>query len=293
MSTTLTHSVETNLSISGVFSNSHFKRVINKGESAFIDSKIKKYIGDLKLNNKATRKDVLDLFYNYLLSDYRCEYVYKSLITKNILLGRHSLNTTTQLNEFRVGSSLADLVLINGKAVVYEIKTELDTIERLDDQLADYKKAFPIIYLVTHHSLTDKYQKLLKGSSVGLIALSKNLHLSEVQKAEPDYQGLDIVTMFKTLRKSEFSNLINEYYGYVPDVPNMYFFKECLNLALKIDKSEFYELISKELKKRKLKDIKPFESNLIPDYLSNICLNIDPNKAQYERLFQFLNQKID
>lgn len=293
MNTTLKHSVDTNLSISGVFSNSHFRRVIDKGESSYIDAKIKKYIGDLNLTTEATRKDVLDAFYDYLLSDYRCEYVYKSLLTKKILFGRHSINTTTQLNEFRVGNSLADLVLINGKAIVYEIKTELDTVERLEDQLTDYRKAFPTVYIVTHHTLAEKYQSLLKYDSIGLLTLSKNLHLSEVKKAESDYTDLDIVTMFKSLRKPEYSSLIKEYFGEIPNVPNMYFFKECLKLALNIDKAEFHKLMSKQLKKRTPKETELLESNLIPAYLSNICLNINPDQGQYERLFHFLNQKIN
>ena len=293
MSTTLQNSVDTNQSVSGIFSNSHFKRVISNGRSKFIDTKIEKYIPFLCLSREATRKDALEAFYSYLLSEYRCEYVYKNFITKNILLGRHSLNTSTLLNEFRVGSSLADLVLINGKSVVYEIKTELDTPDRLEDQLKDYQKAFPNVYLVTHHSLIDKYLSILKDENVGLIALTDKFHLSEIRKAKYNPEHLEITTMFKALRKEEYSNVINEVFDELPDVPNMYYFRECFKLAKQLEPETFHRLMSEELKKRKPKETKPIQSNLLPAFLSNICLTIDPTANQYDRLFKYLKTKIN
>ncbi|PKD43698.1 sce7726 family protein [Rhodohalobacter barkolensis] len=293
MNTVIQNSVDNNLSISGIFSNSHFKRVITNGKSNFIDAKIDKYIQFLELNEGATRKDALKAMYSYLLSEYRCEYVYKNFITKKILLGRHSLNTSTLLNEFRVGSSLADLVLINGKSVVYEIKTELDTPERLEDQLADYRKTFTHIYLVTHHSLIEKYLSILKDEEVGLIALTNNFTLSEVREAKKETRYLDITTMFKSLRKEEYSNIIESEYGEVPDVPNMYYFKECLKLAEQMPPKHFHKLMTTELKKRKPKETTPFKENLLPEYLNSVCMAIDPTANQYDRLFQFLNTKIN
>ena len=38
---------------------------------------------------------------------------------------------------------------LNGKAVVYEIKTELDNLERLESQISDYYKAFDHVAVVT------------------------------------------------------------------------------------------------------------------------------------------------
>jgi len=293
MSTLLQNSVDNNLSVSGIFSNSHFKRVISNGKSKYIDAKIDKYIQSLGLNKGATRKDALEAFYSYLLSEYRCEYVYKNFITKKILLGRHSLNTSTLLNEFRVGSSLADLLLINGKSIVYEIKTELDTPERLEDQLTDYRKAFTYIYLVTHHSLTEKYLSILNDDHVGVIALSDDLTLPVVREAKFNSRYLNITTMFKSLRKEEYSNVIKAEYGEVPEVPNMYYFKQCLEMANKMGPEHFHRLMSKELKKRKPKVITPFQKNLLPEFLTNICLTINPTDNQYERLFQYLNTKIN
>lgn len=293
MSSYVQNSVDLNISISGIFSNSHFKRVLDRKKSSFIDTKIKKYKDQLGIKGGQSRKKALDSLYSYLLSSYRCEYIYKNFITKRILLGRHSLNTSTLINEFRVGSSFADIVLINGSSTVYEIKTELDSPNRLSDQMADYQKAFSTIYLVVHHSEIEKYLEVIKNSSIGLLALNKRFHLSKIKKAEENTDHLDIKTMFKSLRKDEYSNIISEAFGEVPEVPNMFYFKECLKLAKKMEAVYFHQLMDQELKKRKPREREILASGQVPDYLTNICLAIDPTAEEYNRLFTFLNQKIE
>lgn len=47
-----------------------------------------------------------------------------NVIANKILLGKHSLNTSHMLSEFRVGYNKADVVIINGTSSVYEIKSE-------------------------------------------------------------------------------------------------------------------------------------------------------------------------
>lgn len=292
MSEAVKNSVDLNISVSNIFSNSHFKSIIDNGDSAFMEKKLKKYQKVFGIERGECMMNVLNSFYSYLLSNYRCEYVYKNFITQKVLLGRHSLNTSTLINEFRVSSSLADIVLLNGSATVYEIKTELDSPDRLQDQLNDYHKAFSNVYLVIHESEIDKYSQLIGGSSVGLLALNKRFQLSEIKKVESNFDRLDITTMFKCLRKEEYSNIINKVFGEIPNVPNMFFFRECLELAKKIVPKEFHHLMSQELKKRKPKEKNILASNRIPKYLKNICLAIDPTRNEYDQLFSFLNQKI-
>ncbi|MCC5907832.1 MAG: sce7726 family protein [Balneolaceae bacterium] len=246
----------------------------------------------MPIGKEESRKQALETMYNHLLKKYRCEYIYKNFITQKILLGRHSLNTSTLINEFRVGSSVADVVLINGKSTVYEIKTELDNPDRLRDQLSDYQKAFTEIYLVVHYSCIDTYMEKLNGATIGLIALNRRNQLSVRKEAISNINHLDTTTMFKSLRKQEYSNIIKKVYGYVPDVPNMFYFKECLRLAKRMDAVDFNKMMGEELKKRKPKEKEIAGSNKIPDYLRNICLAIDPTRNEYQRLFHYLNQTI-
>lgn len=122
--------------------------------------------------------------------------------------------------------------------------------------------------------------------------LTKRNHLSTKQKAKVNKANLDITTMFKCLRKAEYSNIIKNHFGYVPDVPNMFYFRECLKLSKKIDSFEFHKLMNAELRKRKPRKKEILSSGKIPSYLLNICLAIDPNNDEYRQLLKYLNQKV-
>lgn len=52
--------------------------------------------------------------------------------------------------EFNIGSSRLDYARINGHSYAYEIKTELDSLEKLEKQIIDYSKAFDYVQVVCH-----------------------------------------------------------------------------------------------------------------------------------------------
>jgi len=52
--------------------------------------------------------------------------------------------------EFNVGSSRLDFARINGHSYAYEIKTELDSLDKLEKQITDYSKVFEYVHVVCH-----------------------------------------------------------------------------------------------------------------------------------------------
>src|ERR1019366_3298937 len=65
----------------------------------------------------------------------RHKYIYKAALTQRVLLGTHSLQTASMLTEFRTGNHKADMVILNGTATAYEIKSERDSLTRLSNQI--------------------------------------------------------------------------------------------------------------------------------------------------------------
>ena len=119
---------------------------------------IKEYI--TSADNKSNY-DLICEIYTILKKQYRNEYYYKNILFNKLLLGVHSLNTTTALTELPIADCKADFILINGKAVVYEIKTELDNFDRLENQINNYYKAFDHVAVVTcKESLNDLKEKI-------------------------------------------------------------------------------------------------------------------------------------
>jgi hypothetical protein len=280
---------------SSVFSNSVFNKIINDQDIEVIEKKALKYQSHNLSNELHTYNDFFDHLYNSMLKSYRSEFIYKNEIINKILLGKYSLNTATVLNEFRIGKSIADLVMLNGTSIVYEIKTEYDSPERLLSQIYEYRKSFMNVIVVTHHSVADKYEDFLSKHdlrNIGLLVLTSRNTLTERIKPIEDSEFLDVSYMFKCLRKGEYSRLIKKYYGYIPDVPNTRLFKACLKLAQEIEKKDFHNLMFSYLKNRTINEKKVVSSREIPTFLKHISICSNFKKKDLEKINSFLNKNL-
>jgi len=279
--------------ISPVFSNSAFNRVVKEDEFDYMKNRATKYLSlnpELQIN---TYREFLEHLYDSMLKNYRNEFIYKNEIVNKIILGTHSLNTTTVLNEFRIGKSIADLVMLNGTSVVYEIKTEYDSPERLLSQINEYRKSFLNVVVVTHENVKEKYETFLEKNdlkNVGLIALSSRNTLKRPVLPTEDDSHLDITYMFKCLRKGEYCQIIKDYFGYVPNVSNTKLFRACLELAKKMDSRDFHDRMYALLKNRTINEKKLVSSQEVPPFLKHISLCSDFKTKDFEKISLFLNK---
>lgn len=222
------------------------------------------------LNKFFSRKNLIDALYtelfnveefnnqleeNYkiLKKGYRNEFFYKNTLFNKLVLGKYSLRTSTALNEMFVGKSKADFVLINrSKGMVYEIKTDLDNLDRLVYQLEDYSNAFSELYVVTTEKNYYPVYKILKESnpSVGIIVLTNNVCLSVRKKAFENDSKLNHEVLFKLLRKNEYEQILLSKFGYLPDVKPVQYFKTSLQWFKSINIKEAQKLVFNQLRKR-------------------------------------------
>jgi len=228
------------------------------------------YIESLNLN--ISLEDLYENLYSFLLKHYRCEYIYKNVIANKILLGRHSLRTATLISELRANSSKADVVILNGTSCVYEIKTELDSLNRLPSQLEDYKKIFDKIYVVTHEKFLGVLEENL-NDDIGIICLSEKYQLSEKRQAESNKKNTDPASIFNSLRKSEYTNIIKRKFAYIPDVPNTKIYEECFKLFCELEPSIAHDEMVIELKNRNKRNRNEELIKSIPHSLKYLCLD--------------------
>lgn len=277
---------------SEILSNTTFRKVIKEADYSYFNDKIIRYSNLFPSFEGKDNGYVVGEIYKLLSENYRNEYVYKNTILNSLIIQHRKLkkNTSIVLNEFKVGNSIADLVFINGENRVFEIKTELDSPERLKTQIVDYQKVFSEIYIVTHWTLKEKYLKILEENypNVGLYELKENLEIGQVREANLCNDFLHNDTLFKLLRKEEYCNLLKEEFGDLPDVPNTLFFKECIKLAKTINVNNLQKLVFKQLKRRHLKELKPFLNVNAFHEIKHICLCLDFSKPEYLFLKSFL-----
>jgi len=232
---------------------------------------------------------VIKEIYKVLLRKYRNEYVYKNTLLNKLLLGRHSIRTTTALTEVTIGKSKADFILINGSATVYEIKTDLDSLVRLKGQLENYYKAFSKVYVITGELHYEKVNELLEDSNVGICLLTNRNTISEKKKAVVDYGKLDYETMFRILRKDEYEEVIFNKYKELPKTSQVKYYRECFSWFQKIEIKEAYERMLKVLKKRNKVKIDDFKDR-VPKELSSLVYFSSFKKEDYTVLEEYLEK---
>ncbi len=281
--------IESLRSLSQIFTPSNFKKIVRRKEYLFTNNRINKHIS---FQTPINKQSLIEFVYQELHNNYKSEYLYKNALINKLLLGKYSLNTTTIINEFKIGNSIADFVLLNGEARVFEIKTELDSLDKLLKQVTDYCQFANKVYVVSNSKFINKLISEYADSNIGIIEYTQQNTLKEVVEAKDNASFFDHLTIFKTLRKQEYLEIVNHYFGYLPNVPNTQIFKECVALVKHIEIKEFQKLAFQKLKERKLKCPDLLKSEKTPYELKHICYSLDMNQNEYSELFEFLNQTI-
>lgn len=277
-----------NFVLNRVFSQKTIKDILLKGTSPVLNEAYEQLMGAGKTSDNEEKFASL---YKVLEKEYRNEYYYKNTLLNKLLLGRHSLNTTTALSELSIDDSKADFVLLNGRAVVYEIKTELDTLNRLENQINDYYKVFKNVEVVTDESHLDKVFTYYKGSSVGVSVITKNKTIKNVKKAQENAENLNHFSIYRVLRKYEKRNVIQFYYGYLPETNDFEEFEDYFEWFKKIPLPVVYERLVIELKKRGEKIGKSAEQFLMLPYELRSLLYFAPlPRKSYEKFYRMLKE---
>ncbi len=266
------------------FTRSTFRQVIDEGESPAYIAAIRRYIID---SEGKTNGERISEIYQHLKKEYQNEYYYKNTLLNKLLLGIHSPRTTTALTEVPVCNSKADFILINGKAVVYEIKTALDNFGRLGGQIEDYYKAFSRVVVVTSEKNFSDVQKRLQNSPTGICLLTQRGTLS-VRKEPIEYsQMLSKSIMFKILRKKEYEEILSGLFGSLPNVSQFEYYRACQALFESLPVDTAYKVFVKSLKSRAKIDI--IEYSKIPYELKFLVYFSDYKKSDYAKLCHFLS----
>ena len=267
------------------------KQIINSlvendaNSKVILENIISQYLSDMHLEKNV---DVISKIYLYMSKNYRNEYFYINTLLNKLLLGRHSLSTTTAITQLPIANSKADFILLDGKAVVYEIKTELDSFERLEYQINDYYKAFAYVNVITCENNYYKLYKMLKDTPTGICVLSDKNTIQTKKEAQYSSKNLDKQVIFKILRKYEFENIISNFYNKLPQATPAFYYDECYKFFEKIPLDTLYSLFVREIKNRnQVLDINNF--NAMPYELKSYAYFSNLKSNQYHRIFDFLN----
>ncbi len=280
--------VENNMILNRLFTQNVFFNMVHNNSNTAYGEVIRRYVNAPE--DKANGMLISEI-YKFMSESYRNEYFYQNTLLNKLLLKKHSINTTTALTQIPIGKSKADFILINGKAVVYEIKTELDNFERLDTQLRDYYKAFNHVCLVISENHYKRAASLLENTPAGIYVLTRRDTISSRLKKEPviDNSNLDHTAIFKVLHKREYENILLKYYGKLPVASPVFYYGECLTQFLQIPILDAYNMALRQLKMRNRILKNEFEK--IPYELKSLIYFSRPSKADWKDINRFLSEE--
>jgi hypothetical protein len=240
--------------INRVFTRSVIRELLQSGSNEVFDYVVRRYVST---PNK-THGELFSEIYVHLSKQHRNEYYYMNTLLNKLLIGIHSVNTTTAMSQVRIGSHIADFVMINGEGCVYEIKSDLDNFDRLHDQLSDYFRAFSKVSVLSTIHEYERVERMLAkqgniGEAVGIYVVNdNNAWFNRKDRREPkqfdDY--LNHACIFKLLRKREYESVLQRYFGTIPQVAPVFHFRACLEQFQQIPILAAQGLTFKELKKR-------------------------------------------
>jgi uncharacterized protein (DUF2164 family) len=196
----------------------------------------RQYIG-INVNTANVRE-----LYNKIISKYFInETVIKSAFLERVSFKKSPKSTVT-IFELNSGDSRADICMVNGKSIVYEIKTEYDTYNRLDNQIRDYLKLHDYVNVIVPKSQLDNILKIIPDG-IGVIFYTQNRvgNISFKEYKQPKLnENIDSLAQLSQLTKKELVNIICN--NYLPK-------DRLIDIALDIyDKTEINNLFRESLK---------------------------------------------
>lgn len=163
---------------------------------------------------------------------------------QKVLRTAHTSKDSFVIDELglRNGQVRADIAVVDGKMIGYEIKSQNDTLNRLPNQIIAYNEVFDNVYIITASN-----------------------HLTKVIDAVPLWWGIyvingtDAITCSFTLRR--------------PAKPNK--FRKCLGLAQLLWKNEVLEILNDRMKCKLSNTVSKEE---LYDLLSGTCASANLSK---------------
>ncbi len=223
---------------------------------------------------------------------YRHEYIYKAALTHKILLGKHSLRTASMLNEFRVGDCKADVAILNGTSTVYEVKSERDSLIRLERQVTAYAKVFAQVYVIAAEDHVNGVKSSVPGD-VGIMVLNGRHHISTLREAVDRADSTSPAAIFDSVRTEEARMILLAQGVSVPVVPNTVLNSVLRELFIKLGAREAHDGMVRVLKKTR--NLLPLSAlvDQLPHSLQAAALSIPLRKLDHTRLIAAVNTRLE
>ncbi len=214
--------------------------------------------------------------YNDVIFNY---YKGENIVKYNLLTEYLQNEDEVVMFETNVNSSRLDFLRVNGKSYAYEIKTELDTTDRLIKQFKDYEQVFEYIYVVIHPIHLKKVKQLIprKCGIITYVIESGKCIFNKERDANLN-KGLKKEAQIKNLNSEDYAFILKS--KGISNLPNYKDDREILlkRLFKKDEINELFKMALKNKNKKKWEHVKKHIDMLLPiDIQDFFTSTLNPN----------------
>lgn len=187
-------------------SSAEFRRVLNGAPAPRLEDAVEHLRDALEAPRASTRKQVLTRAWQWRLANRPDDSLLRTLLFSSAAADSGITPTDVAL-ELRVGTSILDCALLTpGSAEAVEIKSGLDSMARLPDQIQNYRAAFPRVTLLGDQRSSSRLSAFANAYNTGLVVARKDgsrWRLETVRSLEPDWQFVELRVVLSMLRTGE------------------------------------------------------------------------------------------
>lgn len=272
-----------------LFSRNTFRPLLDYGEDWRYTNAINRFVQSA---TSKTNGQCISEMYSILRSYYQNEYFYKNTLLNHFIPSSSLTPSTTAITELPISKSIADFVAITDDAVVYEIKTDLDTFDRLESQIQDYYTAFPKVSVVVSAQRYVETAQKLEGTPVGITVIEEDGKVVTKKEPETYWDKLSKPAIFRVLRKKERNEIILKLTGSLPEgVSAFNYFCTCEAIFDTLPIEAIYDGLVQALKKRVRVDSAGYDAT--PYELKAVAYFSGFRKKEYKALQKFLGERCD
>lgn len=282
-----------NAALARLFSSSVIREIAQKGYSTLFRRLLYESGLESSFNDDDTLRELFDEAFGILqIEGNRHEYIYKNAITQKILLGKHSLKTSCMLSEFRAGKCKADVVILNGTSTVYEIKSERDKLDRLENQLYEYLRIFDQVQVITCENHVSTLERTIP-KEVGIQILTNRFTISDYRLATSNKANICPEQIFESLQRREYLAILDKYGIIVPEVPNTRIHSIAKQLFNSLTPQQAHEGMVEVLKKTRSPLILREFINALPNALKAAAISVPLSNEERYRFLDALEMKLE
>jgi hypothetical protein len=196
------------------------------------------------------------------------------------------------LTEFRAGACKADIVILNGTTTVYEIKSERDSLSRLERQIENYRKVFASVFVIAGENHVNAIMNATLPD-VGVMSLDHRHYISTRRDAKNQPERICPIAVFEALRTDEAKALLSNLGIPVPNIPNTLLRTELRNRFADLRPEEAHTGMLRILKQTR--GHQPLASLLerLPASLQAAVLSVPLRRADHNRLVCAVNTPLE